>query len=194
MSSIDEIRDDLHDLLFDIRRSIRYHNCRRSFFESLQTVSQVCSVIFGSATFFAVLSSTGKTIPMVAAAVVTLLSTINIVIGPTKRAQLHTDLARRFIDLERAVIGSEEETTTKVSIFRQQRLEIERDEPATLRCLDSICHNEQLRADGYGDEYLVVVKSYQRFFANVIDINSHKIKPAASLHQLNDEERNINPL
>ena len=47
----------------------------------------------------------------------------------------------------------------------------------TLRVLDSICHNELLRAMGYDQSQYVEIAWYQRLFAQFIDIREHAISP-----------------
>ncbi|SRR6266545_1516483 len=193
MTDADKIKDDLHALLFDVQRSIRYHSCRQSFFERLLTLTQIITVLFGSATFFAVLANTGKAFQLIAAAVVTLFSTINLVVSPTRKSQLHDGLAKRFIDLESAIIGEEAITEQMMRSFKQKLLAIERDEPPILRTLDSLCHNQLLKAEGYGEEYFVIVKPYQRWLCNILDINAHVIRPAAKSIPMVGEQKAISP-
>lgn len=168
---------ELHELLFHIRRSIRYHNCRRRFFDNLNTTSQLISIIAGSATVFAVISNLG--IAPYVAAVVTIFSAFNLVVSPTRKSILHADLAKRFIDLEESITGTEVVTEREIREFKRQRLRIERDEPVVLRCLDTLCHNEQLRADGYGEEHFLTLNRRQRWLAPLVDISPHLIKRAA---------------
>jgi hypothetical protein len=88
--------DPRHDLLFDVRRSVRYHTRRRMFFDRWNLATNALSVIFGSATIYGVLSAGGKELALASAALVTVMSSLNLVIGTTRMARLHEDLARRF--------------------------------------------------------------------------------------------------
>lgn len=178
----EQIQDRLHALLFAVRRSIRYHNYRRRFFESLATLVQLVTVICGSATVFAVISGWG--VAVYVAAMVTVLSAINLVVSPTRKSILHADLAKRFIDLENAINGVVEMDEQQLRDFTQQRLKIERDEPPVLRVLDSLCHNEEARAEGYGEEDFVRISAVQRLLAQFADIGSEKIKPKAASNEL----------
>jgi hypothetical protein len=179
----EQLQDRLHALLFSVRRSIRYHNYRRRFFDNLSTVVQLATVIFGSATVFAVMSGLG--VAVYVAAMVTILSAINIVISPVRKSILHAELAKRFIDLENAITGVAEMDEQQLREFEQQRLKIERDEPPVLRVLDSLCHNEQLRAEGYeGDEHYVEVPLVKRLLAQFTNMGSHNIKPKTTSNEL----------
>ncbi len=165
-----------HDLLFDVRRSIRYHNRRRAFFDRFNLLSSAVSVIFGSATILAVLSATGtKEHAIWAAAIVTILSTVNLVVGTARMARLHHDLARRFIDLEKAIVTKNDCTPEDVRGFAARRLEIEADEPPPLVVLDAICYNEVARSMGYEKDRFLKIRWYQRLLAQFIDVQDHII-------------------
>lgn len=164
-----------HDLLFGVRRSIRYHNRRRMFFDRFHLSTSAISVIFGSATIFTVLSNIGSLYTITAAAFITILSAIDLVVGSSKMARLHSDLSRQFIELEKEIIKQKEITEDNIATLTGIRLNIEANEPTPLKVLDSICHNELLRAMGYSKEYFLQIKWYQRWLAQMIDINAHLI-------------------
>jgi len=58
------------------------------------------------------------------------------------------------------------------------RLAIESDEPPTLRVLDSLCHNEVLRALGQEAHRVGPISGWQRLFAHVFDWQPKRIGPA----------------
>jgi hypothetical protein len=176
MTDLDNIEGELSDLLFGVRRSVLYHNRRRSFYENLRNIKNILSVIFGSATFFAVLGNAGKAFALTAAAIVTILSTIDLVVGASNKARLHSDLVKRFIQLEKSIIGTQEPTEDNLREWTQERLEIEMDEPPKLQVLDSVCHNDLCRAMGHDQSEFVTVRPVQRLFAHIIDIKSHNIQ------------------
>jgi hypothetical protein len=163
--------DEKHELLFGVRRSIRYHNRRREFFETLNTSITALSLIASSATVYGVLQA--QNLAMIAGATVTVLTAINLVIGSAKRAGLHHDLSRRFLALEKKMLGSP--TPENLADWTIERLDIEADEPPVLRVLDLICHNELARAMGYEQKYFVKIAWYQRFFAQLFDVRDHAI-------------------
>ncbi len=171
-SNADKVAGDYHELLFAVRRSVRYHMRRCRWYESWHSVTNALCVIFGSATIFSILSTLNTLYPILAAAVFTIASTIDLVIGTTRMSRLHNDLAKRFIHLERETILAGEPTAESVRRFTATRLEIELDEPPVLRALDRICHNEQLRAMGYSSDQFVKIPLHHRLLAQVISFES----------------------
>ncbi len=166
----------IHNLLFGVRRSIRYHNRRRMFFDRWATFTSAISVIFGSATVLALLKGQGGELyAALAATTVTLFSAVDLVVGTSKTARLHADLSRRFIGLEKEIIATPSPTEDDMIRLAGSRLDIEADEPPVLRVLDSLCHNEMLRAMGYDKEQFLRIRWYQRIAPNLIDIREHAI-------------------
>ena len=177
MTNTDKIlRDDYSDLLFGVRRSIRYHVRRRGFFECLNTLSTAMALIFGSATIATLIGSQGTYWTLAAVGIVTITSAINLVVGSTRRAQLHWDLARKFLDLEKELISQGDLVTRdKFASLIARRLDIEADEPPKLLVLDTLCHNELMRAMGYPKDEYVPVKWYQRWLAHFLDVQEHSL-------------------
>ena len=172
--------DDLDKLLFGVRRSIRYHHRRRLFFDRFNKTSTFLSALSGTATLASVLAKAGPIWTLSFAAAVAVFSVIDLVVGTAQLARLHNDLSKRFIQLEKLIICSNDPSTETVLKLSAQRLDIESDEPPPLKVLDSICHNELLRAMGYDESYLVDIKWYQRLFSQFFDINEHKIQPKSA--------------
>lgn len=171
---------EVDKLLFSVRRSIRYHYRRRLFFDRVHKISTFLAALSGTATFASVLAKAGPGLTLFFAAAVAVFSVIDLVVGTAQAARLHDDLAKRFINLEKAIITSKEPGADKLADFSARRLDIEADEPPPLKVLDSICHNELLRAMGYNKSYFVKIKWYQRWFSQVIDVREHTIQNIAS--------------
>ena len=165
------VDDEKHDLLFGVRRSIRYHNRRRQFFETFNSSVTALSLVFSSATVYGVLQS--HNIALIAGSVVTMLTAINLVIGSAKKASLHHELSRRFLTLEKKMLLQPDIESMK--LWTEERLDIEADEPPILRVLDLICHNELARAMGCDKKYFADVSWYQRLCSNFFDIREHAI-------------------
>jgi len=168
----DELQDAWYGLQFGVRRSIRYHQRRRGFFERLDTVANMLSVLFSSAVIYGVLAAHSTALVLGASVVVTLVATVNLVVGSSRRAWQHADLARRFVELERQLLAEPD-----AALFREltaQRLLIEADEPPVLRVLDVLCHNELLRAEGH-KEGRARIGFWQRVFAQVFDLRADRI-------------------
>ncbi len=166
--------DMLHDLLFGVRRSIRYHNRRRRFFDGFDKFVKIISVVGGSA---AVVAVTGKlpAFAIASSAIIAIFSAINLVVGPAQGARLHADLAKRFSALEYDMARAEtnEDSLNK---FRAERLLIESDEPPIYRVLDTVCHNELCEAMGYDSCHFYEVKWLQALFAHIVDLWPSRIK------------------
>jgi len=168
----DELTEAWYGLQFGVRRSVRYHQRRRGFFERLDTLSSLLSVLFGSAVIYGVLAAHSTALVLAASVVVTLAASLNLVFGCTRRAWQHADLARRFTELERQLLAKPDE-----DMFHEltaQRLMIEADEPPVLRVLDVLCHNELLRAEGHTEGY-GRIGFWQRVFAQVFDLRADRM-------------------
>ena len=164
-----------HNLLFGVRRSIRYHARRRMFFDRCRQFTSAVGVIFGSATIFTLLNNMNPLYPAIAAAVVTVFFAIDLVVGTAAEARLHDDLCRRFIELERQMELAAVIDAQSLAKFTAARLEIEAGEPPVHRVLDLMCHNELLHAMGYERNQFVRIRFYQRWLAPFFDVQDHKI-------------------
>ncbi len=162
-------------LLFGIRRSIRYHSRRESFFSRLHKSNAFLNVILGTATAAAVLKTVSAQwspwFSLSRALAITCLSALDLVFGFADKARQHSELRRRFTDIERCMIGAADEKQLKTCV--KDRLSIEASEPPKMFALDVLCHNELLRAEGYdrndpdeAKEYWKV-SGWQRLTANV---------------------------
>lgn len=157
-----------HDLLFGVRRSIRYHNRRRRFFDGFDKFVKILSVIGGSGAVAAIVGQ----VPWLAitlATIIAVLSAINLVVGPAQAARLSADLAKRFSTLEYD-ITRDQKSEDSLNQFQAERLLIEADEPPAMRVLDTICHNELCEAMGYDRCEFYDVKPWQALFAHIVDL------------------------
>lgn len=166
-------------LLFDVRRSVRYHNSRRAFYDRLDQVSNMLSVMLGSTAIYGVLEQSWKTVSLIALGLVTGLSAINLVLASSQRARLHFDLARQFVELEKAIIKAAPNEEQLLELT-DKRLTIEMDEPPVLRVLDALCYNEQVRAMGYSPEHQAKIGWFQRMMAPFFDWRSDTMIPPGS--------------
>lgn len=149
--------DRYSSLLWGVRRSVRYHDRRHGFFEHFHAIVIFFAVVGGSATFAAFGTAIGESMPielrLLPAALVTVLSAADLVVGSMRKAWLHADLKRRFIEIERDLLRAGADLPDSVLVeLETRRLDIETDEPPVLKVLDTICYNELLRAEGYSQE------------------------------------------
>ena len=168
--------DGYDSLIFSIRRSVRYHIKRQQFFERMSKSIEIITIFSAIGTLSAAFSETiGSCMTLVFAFIVALFSTIDLVVGTSEMIRLHSDLARRFISLEKDMVEACSQTDeAALNMFLAQRLEIEAEEPPKLGILDIICHNELVKALGHGPAEQVNLKNWQRWLANFYDIGLHK--------------------
>ena len=172
-----DILDSKNNLLFGVRKSIRYHNRRRNFFDSYSQIVSAFSVILGSSTIFSIIKGFPSAALYLSAAL-TILSVFNLVIGSARQARIYNDLEKRFISLEKKIITTSKSTLNeeKISELISERLDIEADEPPVKYVLSAICHNDLARSMGYKNNELAKIYFYQRWFAQFIDIQEHTIR------------------
>lgn len=167
------LNDRWNDMLFGVRRSVRYHMRRQAFFDRLDQFSNMMSVILGSAAIYGVMEQSAKALAIAASALVTILASINLVIGSSSRARAHSDFMRRYVELEKAMLAPRsEECLIKVA---SARLTIEAEEPPVLHVLNCICHNETMRAMGYKKEQLAKIGWFQRLVSQLFDFRESSI-------------------
>lgn len=161
------------DLLFVVRRSARYHQYRRSFFDRVDRFSNIASLAFGSAAFVGALKGS-PAVTLWTSAGVALLGAANLVLGSAIRARDHSDFMRRYVELERQMLQpASEELLLSITA---SRLSIEGDEPPVLHVLNCMCHNDQLRADDGDLDQYVTIGPVQRFFSPYFDVCAHTLK------------------
>ncbi|MBF0426859.1 MAG: hypothetical protein HQL66_13685 [Magnetococcales bacterium] len=163
-----------HKLLFGVQRSIRYHSRRRRFFDTWGRITDTISVVFGSTSATAIFQGWHR-LGLAAGFTVAFFSAINLAVGTVNASRTHHDLVRRFSELEKRIIANLSPSEEELVGWERTRLDIEMDEPPVLYVLDSICHNEMLRAEGSTDPR-VPIAWYQRLFANFFDIRQHTIE------------------
>lgn len=166
--------DRWDDMLFGVRRSIRYHQRRRAFFDRLDQFSNMLSVIFGSAAIYGVLEKNALTVALVASGAVTVLASVNLVVGSAQRARAHADFMRRYVELEKLMSPPPSEEC--LLAVTQARLSIEAEEPPVLHVLNCICHNELMRAMGYKKSKLAKIGWFQRLVSQIFDFRESSIQ------------------
>jgi hypothetical protein len=137
-----------------------------------------------------ILAEMDSALPLAASAFVTVVSTFDLVLGTTMKARLHADLARRFLDLERAMTLIKEPTADDLRKYTAQRLLIEADEPPILRVLDVLCHNELMLALGHTRHELCHVPWYQRLLAPCISMSAEGLQTIGEREAQKDKVSN----
>ena len=163
--------ETLYATLFGVRKSVRYHQRRRGFFESAHTAAAALQLIAGSSAVAAVVGEL-TTLAMWLAAAAAVLAALDLTIGTTRRATVHAGLAQQFAQLEREMVEYENDESVNAETavrFRQRRLEIEEREPPKLRVVDVLCHNE-LVTSTYRHEKTYPVGWARRWVGHVFDV------------------------
>ncbi len=176
MQDSDKLSQDIHAMLFDVRRSSRYHNRRRMFFDYISKWSDTITAISGSGTIISILSDTGsETVTTTLAAITAIAAVINLVFDTKGNARAHHDFARQFILIEKELI-KQNVTEKDLEKLISRRLDIEAEEPPVLKVLDSRCHNELLKAMGYDKKEFLKINTVQSFLSQFIDFFPSTVK------------------
>ena len=165
---------EYNKLLFGIRRSIRYHMRRCRFFDSVSRVTSGASLIFGSSTLFMLLYDKGPSWLAILPALVGAASIIALVYEAPRMARLHSDLARRSIELEQKMVLTESPDESDIRQFTAQKLAIEIDEPPVHRVLDLLCRNEMILAEGQDESQLYRASPFERLTAQVLHLEPNQ--------------------
>lgn len=163
-------------LLFDVRRSVRYHDRRVSFYDRSHKLVLFIILAAGSTGMAAFATEMAASLPigvkLLPGALVSVAAALDLVLGFPYKARLHDQLKQRFVLLESWMHRRRSESPEALAEWTASRLEIEANEPPVLRVLDTLCHNELLRAMGYPSSEIVEVKFYQRIFSSLFDLRA----------------------
>ena len=173
-----------YDLLFGVCRSIRYHSRRERFYEIWSSIT-IFVMIFGSSSAVAAsLIDLGESFGWLHTAISVIVAAFGaaeVAVGITaRRANVHADLARRFIALEKRFAHGRDLEDVEFEKLTRKRLEIESSEPPSLALLDTMCYLELLRAFGASKED-PHIPWWRRFLANVVSQPSYVQETLAPL-------------
>ena len=176
---------EVHNLLFDVRRSVRYHDRREGFFSFWRNGADLGVFVLGSTTVLVLADAVGGDWPMLAKLIIplaaTLLTGLALVGQVAAKSASHNSLKRQFITLEQKLIkfrGSM--TEEKLSDLQQERLIIEKDELPILRVLDTICYNDTAWAMGYKKSCLKKVTWIQKALSQFRDTGPERTRASAT--------------
>ncbi len=187
MESNPEVK--FYELLFAVRKSVRYHDYRRQFYVRIEKITLFFAFLLGTSTIAVFMADLSKDLSLwvkiIPSVFVTVLSGVVLIFQVSEKASKHGDLRRRFIELESKLEKEKHDPDLDkvVTEATQTRLSIESEEPKVLRVLDSICHNQILYAEGRPHEYEVPLNFMQRLFAQFFSIGSHKLLRRVDMSQ-----------
>ena len=171
----------LHHLLFDVRRSIRYHQRRRRYYDGRSRITNATPIILGSTVVASIITgSVNQWIVSAASALVAAVVIWDVLAATVMMSRTHWDLAKRFIALEKHLISLRDPSDDQLSEATGMYLDIEADEPPILRVLNILCFNEVILAEGYPVTELYHMSFPKRLLAHLIDIGDASIKKVSN--------------
>jgi hypothetical protein len=139
--------DEIDGIDFGASKSMRYHAYRRAFFEKFDRLTKVFSALAGAGALLAFIGDNAL-VSKIAASLVAVLSSLDLVINFAGSARKHDDLYRSFCNLCQDVAMITEPDDQDVAKLRRRRLQIEADEPTALDLLERRCAREEALARG----------------------------------------------
>ncbi|MDR3000362.1 MAG: hypothetical protein LBU89_03770 [Fibromonadaceae bacterium] len=139
-------------LLQIVRLSKSYHIKRTAWFDFLVKLLNALTIFAAMGVVYTVVESS-KIISIVFGIAIALFSTICLVFNCSDMAKLHTDLKRKFADLEKNMVKCAHQTRQVFNEFEAEKISIDAEEPYGSITLDMICHNELVQSQGYGQFY-----------------------------------------
>lgn len=157
-------------LLFDIRRSMRYHDRRRTFFERMHQVTGVLTILLAGSVLFDLAGNGGHALWLnLIGVIAAVFAAADIIVGYASMANKHALFRRRFSDLDIALVNK----TKSLEECVNERKLIENDEGTVYRALDLLCYNEILIAEGFrrsdpdDAKHFVSLEWYESLTANL---------------------------
>ena len=187
----DKVNQKWSDLLFGVRRSIRYNTRRRKFFDAFSVWADFLIIISGGTAFGFAIGEPQKNIWTIAlSGGVALIGTLDLVIGFKNKARDYHDLAKDFSALEREMTSaSNSKTPENLAKFRNRRLEIQEEEPPILRVLNNYCHNELCRATDQDHKYYVRIFFFQSWLKQWCDAFPSTMKTYGRIDEEKEKKR-----
>ncbi len=159
--------DRAYDLMFGVRRSVRYHHRRAAFFGGLHRLAMfVCLFVALMAGVAAIQDHAIWALALSVA--VALTAAVDAVADSATKCSLHMLLSYRFQELEKKIGNWEKLGEEAYDSAVLERLSIEQAEPAPLRLLDVLCHYELLRSMGNSADLSPRVPLHRRILANFV--------------------------
>jgi hypothetical protein len=173
----------LADLLFEVDKSLRYHQRRRAHFERWHRWSMLAIALLGSAAV-AKWENSIALLDIPANAILGLLTAmigaLDLVYAPAIRAGEHERLHRRFTELAIAIKRCVQPTELDLSKWEAERLIIEADEPPIFWAVDADCFNETARLLGQTKEPFNIVGWWRRPLKHFIRFEGQNFIPRTS--------------
>jgi hypothetical protein len=171
-----------YETAFGIAKSARYHAKMRAFFQMLSDAVLVGNSILATSAFVLLFKSTAPVLATWLTAIIAVISSISTALGFSKRADLHSTLARRFLELS-AEISEWDANESELRKARAARLKIEMDEPPPKRLIEIQSRNEEARARGVLESDIVPLSAAQRTLGYFLTFGMIRLERWKSQHQ-----------
>ena len=154
MINHEKLSDPNYQLWTGINRAARYHHRRQMFYERWNAITAALSGILlasGSVVHYYEVT-TGVVFWTVLLALGAAWCVVDASLGTNKKANLHSNLAHRFIQLEKTFAVDRDLSDEERESAIRERLEIESNEPPTIYLLNELCQYEVERSVGVKGE------------------------------------------
>lgn len=167
------LRDNIHDLNFSIEVSIRYHDRRRGFFDTLHKTVRVVGMLGISAAAAGLTGylndvPAGREVGIGGAFTGALLLALDVVVGFAESARLHDSLYRKFYELMAEIARAKDPSEDEIHGWLSRVLIIERDEPPSFHALYILCHNEVVYVMKYPRTKMHKISFHHRILAHIV--------------------------
>ena len=165
MDWTDDVWKERYTLIYRCWLSRIYHQKRERFFDLADSLTKAITLIAGTASIARVISPGGQ---LIVGVIITITSVLSLVIGYSKKARNHSDVAKAFMDIEAKIMTAGILTQEQVDNFLAEILRVEMNEPRTLGALMVICQNEIAEMQGE-KTFINPVTFVKRVTAHFID-------------------------
>lgn len=163
--------DPTHSLAWGVETSVRYHERRQAYYERADAIVNSVNLIAGSGAVLAIAKDAPNPIVVWLAAVVAVISLVNLTMRSSHMAAQHAGLKQRFVDLLKRIKRLEPEAPCfkkRLMAIEQRRLSLEMEEPTVYRIVCVLAHNELAFAHDYGDEALWHIPWHKQLTAHFV--------------------------
>jgi hypothetical protein len=165
--TVPDLLDELHDLDFDVAKSMRYHHCRRRYWDTWNRANKIAGVLSGSAVVVGIIGDI-HWLTVLSGLVVALISVLDLVLDFSERAREADGMFRHWSALAQDIAVMSEPTRQLLAQLRQQRLKIEMEEGPPLDLLERRCSRDEALARGLPVNAAWELKKWERRFAQHI--------------------------
>ena len=170
------------DLLTDCERSMRYHQARARFFNTLHLFIQFIVFAIASASVSNLLNAVLADQSIVWA-VVSMLALFSLVGNPARKHALHQSLYRGFTILNGTILATPDADDETQARWARDIHALYADEPPVYRALLAHCDNQIAILLGADKGFFVDLRWYHRLFRNWIPFQGAELINRNQAHQ-----------